>query len=111
MASTQVKNARQSAPEADRAPRQKKSLWRRVLLLAAMVLVTLNIWTGSPVVALWVGSKVQGSYSTLKMSAVGAVVAVLAALVFVLTKALSWLDVRYGEASAGRQRPDRCGPG
>ncbi len=58
-----------------------------------MILVSLNIWTGSPVLALWVGSKVQGSYSTLTVSAVGAVVGALAALVFILTKALLWLDV------------------
>jgi hypothetical protein len=83
---------------ARRTDRPKKSLWRRVLLVAAMILATLNIWTGGPVLALWVGSKVQGTYSTLKMSAVGAVVLVLAVVVFLLVKAIAWLDVRYGEA-------------
>ncbi len=50
--------------------------------------------------ALWVGSKVQGSYGngTLQMTAVGAVVLVLAAMVFLLARAITWLDVRYGEA-------------
>jgi hypothetical protein len=69
-----------------------------VLLLAAMILATLNIWTGSPLLALWVGSKVQGSFSTLKMSAVGAVVLVLAVIVLLLVRAIAWLDVRYAEA-------------
>jgi hypothetical protein len=78
--------------------RPKKSLWRRVLLVAAMILATLNIWTGSPLLALWVGSKVQGSSGTLQMSAVGAVVVVLAVMVFLLARAIAWLDVAYGEA-------------
>lgn len=69
-----------------------------MLLLAAMILASLNIWTGSPVLALWVGSKVQGSVTTLKMSAVGAVVGVLAVTVLLLARALAWLDVRYTEA-------------
>jgi hypothetical protein len=77
---------------------RKQSLWRRVLLVAAMILATLNVWTGSPLLALWVGSKLQGSYSTLKMSTVGAVVLVLAATAFLLVRAIAWLDVRYNEA-------------
>lgn len=89
-----------SEPEshAGRPARRKRSVWRRVLLLAAMVLTTLNIWTGSPVLALWVGSKVQGNVTTLKMSAVGAVVLVLTVMVLLLARAVAWLDVRYAEA-------------
>jgi hypothetical protein len=78
--------------------RPKQPLWRRVLLLAALVLASFNIWTGSPLVALWVGSKVQGSFTTLKTSAVAATVVVLAALSLLLTRVIAWLDVRYGEA-------------
>ena len=33
---------------------------RRVVLVCLMVLVTLNIWTGGPLLALWIGSRVQG---------------------------------------------------
>jgi hypothetical protein len=80
--------------------RRKRPVWRRVLLLAAMILATLNIWTGSPLLALWVGSKVQAASSstTLQMSTVGAVVLVLAVMVFLLARAIAWLDVRYSEA-------------
>jgi len=91
-----METAPQPASDAGRPARRKKSVWRRVL--AAMVLATLNIWTGSPVLALWVGSKVQGNVTTLKMSAVGAVVLVLSVMVLVLTRAIAWLDVRYAEA-------------
>src|SRR5580700_2328946 len=98
MTRTPSQTASQPASDARHPERRKKSLWRRVLLLAAMILATLNIWTGSPLLALWVGSKVQGSLGTLQMSAVGSVVLVLAVMVFLLVRAIAWLDVRYGEA-------------
>src|SRR5437588_11951107 len=98
MMRTSMETAPQPASDAGRPVRRKKSVWRRVLLLAAMVLATLNIWTGSPVLALWVGSKVQGDVTTLKMSSVGAVVLVLAVMVVLLARAIAWLDVRYAEA-------------
>lgn len=81
-----------------------------MLLVAAMMLATLNIWTGSPVVALWVGSVVQGSSGTLQMAAVGAVVVALAALVFVLTRGIAWLDVRYAEAVGRPPKARRVRP-
>ena len=88
----------QPASDAPRPVRRKKSVWRRVLLVAGMILASLNIWTGSPVLALWAGSKVQGNAGTLKMSTIGVIVLVLAAMVFLLAKAIAWLDVRYNEA-------------
>ena len=45
---------------------------QRALLLAAMAVVAVNIWTGSPLLALWVGSRLQGT-SGLSMGAVFAV--------------------------------------
>jgi hypothetical protein len=63
-----------------------------------MILATLNIWTGSPVLALWVGSKLQGNDSDLKMSSVAAVVLVLAVMVLLLARAIAWLDGRYADA-------------
>ena len=49
---------------------------QRALLLAAMAVVAVNIWTGSPLLALWVGSRLQGT-SGLSMGAVFAVIAVM----------------------------------
>src|SRR3954462_3452111 len=34
---------------------------KRAALLAAMTAGVLNVWTGSPLLALWIGSRVQGS--------------------------------------------------
>ena len=35
-----------------------------VLLAAVMAFLALNIWTGSPLLALWIGSKIQGEESS-----------------------------------------------
>jgi hypothetical protein len=70
---------------------------KRVGLVAATALVTINIWTGGPLFAVWVGSQVQGDTGSPSMAAVFTVVVVLAALVFVLAGALTWLNAKYDE--------------
>ena len=79
----------------------------RVVLLAAMALVAVNIWTGAPLLALWVGSRVQGD-SGLSMGAVFVVVAVMAATMFGLVQLLSVLGARHdrllGRKPARRQQ-------
>ena len=67
---------------------------QRALILAAMAVVAVNIWTGSPLFALWVGSKLQGT-SGLSMGAVFAVVAVMAATSIGLVKLLGVLGERH----------------
>ena len=56
---------------------------KRVLLVGSMVLVTANIWTGSPLLALWIGSRVQPS-SGPSMTAVGLVAVTLAVFSYAL---------------------------
>ncbi|NLT07561.1 MAG: hypothetical protein GXY03_14815 [Solirubrobacterales bacterium] len=46
---------------AGRAQRGGRHRIARVSLTAAMAVVALNIWTGSPLLALWIGSQVQGA--------------------------------------------------
>ena len=80
----------------------------RVALATAMTVVGLNIWTGAPLLALWVGAQVQRQQSGLTMGTVGVVIAVMAITIFVLYRALQWLDVRFGEAigrKAGTRQP------
>jgi len=76
-------------------------------LLIATVLVSINVWTGFPLLALWVGSRVQGSFTSPKMEAVAAVVVALAVLMVVATWALTWLGASYdkitGRPAAARQ--------
>ena len=50
-----------------------------ILLAAAMAFLALNVWTGSPLLAVWLGSKVQGDESQPSM---GAYAVVLLSLIF-----------------------------
>jgi hypothetical protein len=72
---------------------------KKVGLVAASALASINIWTGAPLFAVWVGSKVQGSFTGLSMTAVLAVIAVLAALVFALGWLLTVINARYDEVT------------
>jgi hypothetical protein len=58
-----------------------------------MAVVSLNIWTGSPLLALWIGSRLQGSGAP-QMGPVFAVIAGIAVFSYVLARAL----VRLGAA-------------
>jgi hypothetical protein len=69
---------------------------RKIGLLAATSLVAINIWTGAPLLSLWVGSRVQGS-SGVSMTALFVVVLVLAVLVFALGSLLTWLNALYDD--------------
>jgi hypothetical protein len=63
---------------------------KRAAVLAAMAVVAVNIWTGSPLLALWVGSRVVGDGS-LTMGAVAVVVGTMAFTCFALVKLLGVL--------------------
>ena len=81
---------------------------KRVAMAAATALVAINIWTGAPLLALWVGSRVVGK-TVLSMRAALVVVAVLAVLVFGLAAILIWLNNTYDEL-IGRPRVERRSP-
>ena len=76
----------------------------RILLGVLTTLVSLNLWTGGPLLALWVGSRIQASIGTLSMAAVGATIGVLIVETFVLYKLLAILSARYN-AVTGRTAP------
>jgi hypothetical protein len=80
---------------------------KKVGLVAGSALCTINMWTGAPLLAVWVGSKVQGNLNNLSMTAVFSVIVVLAALVFLLAWILTWLNAKYdqltGRPAAARQ--------
>jgi hypothetical protein len=72
---------------------------KKIGLVTASALCSINLWTGAPLAAVWVGSKVQGNLNNLSMTAVFSVIVVLAALVFLLGMALTWLNAKYDEVS------------
>jgi hypothetical protein len=91
-------------PQRDEPPRGVRSMLYRVMLAVLSTLVSINLWTGGPVFALWVGSRVQASIGTLSMAAVGATIGVLGVVTYILYKVLAWLNVRY-YAAIGRPMP------
>ena len=82
---------------------------KRIALLSASALAAINIWTGAPLLAVWVGSQVA-SGSTLSMGAVFVVVVVLAACCLALAAALSWLSARYDEMTGRPAAARRTSP-
>jgi hypothetical protein len=67
---------------------------KRVALAAAMAVVTLNVWTGAPLLALWVGSRVQ-RHSQATMTGIAVVAIVLAIICFLLLRLLRVLGAQY----------------
>jgi hypothetical protein len=80
-----------------------------VVLGALTTLISVNLWTGGPLLALWVGSRIQAAVGQLSMAAVGATVAVLIIETFLLYGALAYLTARYNDA-IGRTMPRRQAP-
>jgi hypothetical protein len=76
-----------------------------VALGALIVLTGLNIWTGAPLLALWIAARVQGE-AQLEMSGLLIVVLVFGAASLLLVRLLAILGVAY-EGAAGRPRTVR----
>jgi hypothetical protein len=78
---------------------------KRVGLVALTAALSLNAWTGSPLLALWVGSRVQGS-GPPTMAAIGVVSGTLFVISVLLVKALRFLGDAYDKLMGiqGRER-------
>lgn len=81
------------------------SALKRAAMAGVTAFISINIWTGAPLFALWVGAQTLGR-GTLSMAAVCVVVVVLACVEFVLTMALTWLNNVY-DNMIGRPRIER----
>jgi len=79
---------------------------KRLAMAAATAFLAMNLWTGAPLFALWVGSRAVGQ-RTLSMGAVAVVVVVLAALVVAMLFALVWLDATYRRLTGHPLRENR----
>ena len=87
--------AEASSGGAGEGPRRPRHLaLKRAALAGATAFLAINIWTGAPLLALWVGSQVVGK-TVLSMRAVFVVVIVLSVLVFGMAVALAWLNTTY----------------
>jgi hypothetical protein len=72
---------------------------KRFGLAAVMAFLALNIWTGSPLLAVWIGSRIQGDETQASMSAVGAVVLCLVVFSIALYQALKRVLYAYQETT------------
>jgi len=73
-----------------------------ILLAAAMAFLALNIWTGSPLLAVWIGSKVQGEESQASMGAYAVVILSLIAFSWGLYQLLKVVMGAYQDATGTR---------
>ena len=72
---------------------------KRYGLAALRAFLALNIWTGAPLLALWIGSRVQGSETQTSMTAIVVVVGCLAGFSIGLYQALKHVMHAYQEAT------------
>ena len=72
----------------------RSMLLKRVALSAATAFLAVNIWTGAPLFALWVGAEVVGE-KQLTFGAVFIIVVVLGVLVLTMALALARLNAMY----------------
>ena len=91
---------------------------KRLVLLALMALASVNLFTGAPLLAVWIGAQVQGEAGGLSMTAVLTVIVVMALLCAGLVWSLNRLgaahDALIGRTAARRQttwmKPFNSGP-
>ena len=69
---------------------------QRVLLVAGMALATVNVFTGAPLLGLWVGAQIVSS-GQITMLAVFVVVVVMFATASAMVMLLSWLGAKDDE--------------
>lgn len=75
---------------------------KRLGLLMAMTAATMNVFTGAPLLALWIGSRVQGTSQQPTMAPVAVVAVTLGLFGFLLVRLLRHLGMAYDRA-VGRQ--------
>ena len=76
---------------------------KRLGLIVAMTLTSLNVWTGSPLLGLWVGSRVQGS-GPPQMGPIAVVVLVIAVVSAGLLKVLNLINDAYDNLMHRKRR-------
>jgi hypothetical protein len=72
---------------------------KRFGLAALMAFLALNIWTGAPLLAVWIGSRIQGEESQASMGAVAAVIGCLILFSVGLYQALKYVLHAYQETT------------
>jgi hypothetical protein len=90
------------------AGRVRSLTLKRIALTAATAFAAINIWTGCPLVALWVAAQASGEHR-ITMPALGVFLVTIALLEGLTITALAWLNNVYDEVT-GRTRVERRSP-
>ncbi len=98
---------RRTSPDAVALPAHAHA--KRIGIAAVSTVVAVNIWTGGPLLALWIGSRFVDR-TRLSMGAVVIVVVALAAIVYALVMALTWLSAVYDRLDGVPQERRRTSP-
>lgn len=98
--------------ESSRAANGRGYRLKRVSLILAAAVLSVNIFTGAPLFALWVGSRTvpESGSAPVTMEAVFVVVIVLAVLVFALAAMLTWIHAAYDELTERPHEERRTSP-
>jgi hypothetical protein len=83
---------------------------KKMGIVSASALCSINIWTGAPLFAVWVGSKVQGNLNNISMTALFSVILILFVCVFGLGFLLTWLNAKYDEVTGRPPAAKRTSP-
>jgi hypothetical protein len=95
----------QAQPQSSRRAR-RTLLAKRLLLAAGTAFLAINIWTGAPLLSLWIGSQFVGE-RRLSMGAIGIVVVTLAVLELAMAIGIAWLDNTYKRITGFPLRENR----
>jgi DNA primase catalytic core, N-terminal domain len=82
---------------------------KKTLIVIATALAAVNLWTGAPLLAVWIGSHAQGG-RVLSLQGVVIVLVVLGLFAFLLAWVLSWLHAKYDELTGRPPTVTRTSP-
>jgi hypothetical protein len=83
---------------------------KRLGLLVGMALTTVNIWTGSPLLALWLGSRVAAGSGQTSMGAIAVVAVALGAISLLLIRLMAIEQNAYDRITGQRRSIRRHTP-
>jgi hypothetical protein len=81
----------------------------RVVLATVAAIIGVNVWSGLPLLALWVGSRAAHG-SALSMRGIVVALAALAALMVIALATLAWISDRYDHLTGRDQAPRQPAP-
>ncbi|HEY6770966.1 MAG TPA: hypothetical protein VI035_00795 [Solirubrobacterales bacterium] len=82
---------------------------KKIAIVIATAVAMVNVWTGAPLLAVWIGSHAQGG-QVLSLRGVVIVLLVLGVLAFLLAWALAWLNAKYDQLSGRPPTLTRTSP-